>query len=615
MQRRPKRYLGIRSEDRRPIQPREYGLLLVMGVAFAVLIARLWYLQVLHGEELATRAELVRTRLMRIAPPRGLILDRHGRTLATNRTQIAVSVLPDLLRRQPQRIPLVASRLKIAPEELRELVMNPRINPYVPLVVQKGISYEQAVELLESQYNLPEVEVSPQTMRWYPEGKIFAHVLGYVGQISEEELKAYRHEMQETLQETSIAEAAPVALQARYAGTDFVGKNGLERQYERYLHGMPGGEQVEVTPVGRRVRTLQHIEPTPGARLILSLDARLQRRAYELLQGHRGALVALDPRTGEVLACVSQPSFDPNLFVPRIPASVWRTLLNDPRAPLNNRAIQSAYAPGSIIKPFFALAGLETGVLTTRSGITCAGGYSAGRRFFGCWRRHGSVDFYRSIALSCDTFYYITAQKLGPERLAHWARAFGMGATTGIDLPHERRGLVPDPDWKRATHKQPWFGGDTLNYGIGQGYLLTTPLQMAVATMGIANRGVLYRPHLVRQVIAPDGRVLYTAQPEVMRRVQASSAHWDAIIEGMVQTVGRGTARRARLAGITVAGKTGSAEFRKGGKTHAWFIAFAPAENPRVALCVMAEEAGHGGEIAVPIAAEWLKTFFERTHD
>jgi penicillin-binding protein 2 len=607
MQRRPKRYLGIRSEDRRPIQPREYGLLLVMGVAFTVLIARLWYLQVLHGEELATRAELVRTRLMRIAPPRGLIMDRHGRTLATNRTQIAVSVLPDLLRRQPQRIPLVASRLKIAPEELRELVMNPRINPYVPLVVQKGISYEQAVELLESQYNLPEVEVSPLTMRWYPEGKIFAHVLGYVGQISEEELKAYRRKTQET----SIVEAAPVALQARYAGTDFVGKNGLERQYERYLHGMPGGEQVEVTPVGRRVRTLQHIEPTPGARLILTLDARLQRRAYELLQGHRGALVALDPRTGEVLACVSQPSFDPNLFVPRIPASVWRTLLNDPRAPLNNRAVQSAYAPGSIIKPFFALAGLETGVLTTRSGITCAGGYSAGRRFFGCWRRHGAVDFYRSIALSCDTFYYITAQKLGPERLARWARAFGLGATTGIDLPHERKGLVPDPDWKRATHKQPWFGGDTLNYGIGQGYLLTTPLQMAVATMGIANRGILYRPQLVRQIIAPDGKVLYTAQPEVIHRVQASPAHWDAVIEGMVQVVERGTARRARLAGITIAGKTGSAEFRKGGKPHAWFIAFAPAENPRVALCVMAEEAGHGGEIAVPIATEWLKTFFE----
>jgi penicillin-binding protein 2 len=609
MQQRPKRYLGIRSEDRRPIQPREYGLLVAMGLALAILVARLWYLQVLHGEELAARAELVRTRLMRIAPPRGMIVDRAGRTLATNRTQIVISVLPDLLRRQPQRIPLVASRLNLASEELHQLVMNPRINPYVPLVVQKGVSYQQAVELLESQYNLPEVEVSLQTMRWYPEGKVFAHVVGYVGQISDEELKAYRGETETA----SAADTSLITLHARYDGTDFVGKNGLERQYERYLHGIPGGEQVEVTPVGRRVRTLQQIEPTPGAKLVLTLDARLQRRAYELLQGHVGALVALDPRTGEVLACVSQPSFDPNLFVPRIPATVWRTLLNDPRAPLNNRAIQSAYAPGSIIKPFFALAGLETGVLTTRTALTCPGGYQLGRRFFRCWRRHGFVDFYDSIAHSCDTFYYITGQKLGPERLAHWARAFGLGAATGIDLPHERKGLVPDPDWKRAVYKQPWFGGETLNYGIGQGYLLVTPLQMAVATMGIANRGVLYRPHLVRQIIAPNGEVLYTAQPEVIHRVRASQAHWDAVIAGMVQVVERGTARRAKLNGITVAGKTGSAEFRKGGKTHAWFIAFAPAENPRVALCVMAEEAGHGGEVAVPIATEWLKTFFGQT--
>ncbi|MCS7066861.1 MAG: penicillin-binding protein 2, partial [Fimbriimonadales bacterium] len=376
------------------------------------------------------------------------------------------------------------------------------------------------------------------------------------------------------------------------------------------LHGVPGGEQVEVTPLGRRVRTLQQLEPIPGSRLVLSLDVELQRRAHELLQGHVGALVALDPRTGEVLACVSQPSFDPNLFVPRIPAAIWRTLLNDPRAPLNNRAIQSAYAPGSIFKPIVALAGLETGMLTTRSRVVCPGGYQFGRRFFRCWRRHGAVDFYSSISLSCDTFYYVAAQKLGPDRLAEWSRAFGLGEVTGVDLPHERKGLVPDPDWKRHALKQPWFGGETLNYGIGQGYLLTTPLQMAVATMGLANRGVIYRPHLVRQIIAPDGRVQYRAQPEVIHRVQATPEHWDAVIEGMVRVVERGTARRARIAGVTVAGKTGSAEFRKGGKTHSWFIAFAPAENPRVVVCVLAEEAGHGSEVAVPIAAEWLKTFF-----
>ncbi len=611
MQARPKRYLGIRSEDRRPIQPREYALLMLIGLVVMVLTARLWYLQVLHGEELATRAELVRTRLIRIAPPRGLIVDRLGRTLATNRAQIVVSVLPDLLRKNPQRIPLVASRLNMAPDELRALVMNPRINPYVPLIVRKGVDYEQAVDLLESQYNLPEVEVTLQAMRWYPHGKVFAHLIGYVGQISEEELIRYQQQATAGNGFADTDETAPIARRAIYDGTDFVGKSGLERQYERYLHGLPGGEQVEVTPLGRRVRTLQQLEPVPGARLVLSIDATLQQRAHELLQGHVGALVALDPRTGELLACVSQPAFDPNLFVPRIPSNIWRALLNDPRAPLHNRVVQAAYAPGSTFKPFVALAGLETGVLTTRSHVVCPGGYPLGRRFFRCWRRHGFVDFYNSIAQSCDTFYYITAQKLGPERLAHWSRLFGLGEPTGIDLPHERGGLVPDPNWKRATLHQPWFGGETLNYGIGQGYLLTTPLQMAVATMGLANRGVIYRPHLVRQIIAPDGSVLYTAKPEVIHRIPASPQNWDAIIESMVRVVERGTARRARIAGIHVAGKTGSAEFRKGGKTHSWFIAFAPAENPRVVVCVMAEEAGHGSEVAVPIAAEWLRTFFE----
>jgi penicillin-binding protein 2 len=610
---RPKRYLTIRSEDRRPIQPREYGLLAAIGLVLTLLIARLWYLQILHGEELNTRAELVRTRLMRIPPPRGLIVDRQGRTLATNRAQIVISVLPDLLRRNPQRIPLVASRLNIAPDELRELVMNPRINPYVPLVVRKGVTYQEAINLLESQYNLPEVEVSLQAMRHYPYGKLFAHTVGYVGQISEEELKAYQQQEDQLEGQATPSDTTPLLVRARYDGTDFVGKNGLERQYERYLHGIPGGELVEVTPLGKRVRTLQHLEPVPGARLVLSLDAKLQQRAYELLQGHIGALVALDPRTGELLACVSQPAFDPNLFVPRIPAQIWRPLINDPRAPLNNRSIQSAYAPGSIFKPIVALAGLETGVITTHSRVVCPGGYQAGRRFFRCWRRHGSVDFYDSIALSCDTFYYIAAQKLGTERLAQWSRLFALGAPTGIDLPHERSGLVPDPDWKRRVLKQPWYGGETLNYGIGQGYLLTTPLQMAVATMGIANRGVIYRPHLVRQILAPDGKLLYTAEPEVIHRIEASPQHWDAVIEGMVRVVSRGTAQRAKIAGITVAGKTGSAEFRKGGKTHSWFVAFAPAENPRVVVCVMAEEAGHGSEVAVPLAAAWLQTFFEQS--
>ncbi|MCS6919430.1 MAG: penicillin-binding protein 2 [Fimbriimonadales bacterium] len=599
---RPKRYLGIRREEKRVVSGREYGLLLAVAFVLGVLIARLWYLQILHGEELTARAELVRTRLLRVPPPRGLIVDRNGQILATNRAQIIVSVVPDMLRRNPERIPLVAQRLGMQPDELRELIQNPRINPFTPLAVQKGVAFEQAVDLLESQYNLPEVEVSLQAMRRYPHGKLFAHILGYVGQISQEELKEY----------TARQEEATDWLSMRlYDGSDFVGKNGIERAYEFQLHGKPGGEQVEVTPLGRRVRTLQEFEPTPGNRVVMSLDLRLQQKAYELLQGRKGALVALDPRTGEVLAMVSQPSFDPNLFVPRIPNEVWRPLINDPRAPLNNRAIQSAYSPGSIYKPIVALEGLQRGLISTRSGVSCTGGYRAGTRTFRCWKRHGSVDFYESITGSCDVFYYQLAQRLGPDALAQLSRAFGMGERTGIDLPHERRGLVPDTQWKREALKQPWFGGETLNYGIGQGYLTITPLQGAVMTMGIANRGVMYRPHLVREIRAPDGKLVETVQPEVIHRYEAAPQHWDAVIEAMARTVDSGTGAAARVAGVRVAGKTGSAEFRKGGKTHAWFIAFAPAENPRVAICVMAEEAGGGGAIAAPIAGQWLRYFFE----
>ncbi len=569
-----------------------------------ILIGRLWYLQILHGDELSARAEMVRTRLLRVPPPRGLIVDRNGKTVATNRAQIVISVYPDQLRQNPERILLVAQRLGITPEELSELVNNPRINPFVPLVVLQGVPYEQAVDLIESQYNLPEVEVSLRAMRRYPYGKLYAHIVGYVGQISQEELKDYSERARE--------EGDDNWLNLRlYDGTDFVGKNGLERQYEWYLHGRPGGEQVEVTPLGRKVRTLQEFEPTPGARLVMSIDTRLQQKAYDLLQGQQGALVAIDPRNGEVLAMVSQPSFDPNLFVPRIPAQVWRPLINDPRAPLNNRAIQSSYAPGSIFKPIVALEGLKQGLVSPRSATVCTGGHQVGQRSFRCWRRHGSVDFYEAIAQSCNVFFYQLAQRMGPDRLAEVARSFGLGERTGIDLPHERKGIVPDPDWKRRTYNQPWFGGETLNFGIGQGYLNTTPLQWAVVAMGIANRGVIYRPHIMRQIVAPDGSVLEEAQPEVLYRYDASPQHWEAVVEAMVRTVEQGTARAARVPGIHVAGKTGSAEVRKGGKTNAWFIAFAPADNPRIAICVMAEEAGGGGAIAAPVAGEWLRYFFE----
>lgn len=583
--------------------PRERNLLILVFVLLAIITARLWYLQIAQGDELAVRAEMVRTRLIRTPPPRGLIMDRNGVMLAENIATNVVTVLPDPLRKDARRIRLIADRLRLDPKELEEAIRNPQINPFVPLVVETGISLHEAASLMESLYNLPEVDVRPQPVRRYRYGKPFAHVLGYVGQISQEELKLFSPPEPEEVDPDRL----PIKL---YDGSDFVGKNGVEREYERYLHGVPGGDRVEVTPVGRQVRVLETLEPGTGANLVLSLDAKLQQRGFELLSGRKGALVAVDPRNGEVLALVSQPSFDANLFVGRIPLALWKQLTSDKGYPLNNRAIQSAYPPGSTFKPFAAMAGLRSGTITPHSGITCGGGLRSGTRFFKCLGRHGTMNVYSAIARSCNTYFYENARRMGPDRLASTIREFGFGARTGIDLPHERAGIVPDPAWKQATYKQEWYGGETLNFGIGQGYMNSTPLQLAVATAAIANHGKVYKPYLVKKIIAEDGSEVQVVKPEIVHRIDAPAGYWASVVSGMIQAVEHGTARGCQLPGIKVAGKTGSAQARLRGRTHSWFIAFAPADNPRVAICVLAEEAGHGSDVAVPVAREWLKTFF-----
>lgn len=600
----------VQTDRSHKTPPRAYHLLWLIFVLFSILIARLWSLQIAQGEELAARAEVVRTRLLRVQPPRGAIVDRNGIELAKNRAKFVVTVMPDSIRKQPQRIAWLAEQLEMPESELKDAIFSKQINPYVPLIVASGISMKQATILMENRHIMSDIDVNLQPSRVYPYGKLFAHLIGYVGQISQEELKTYTQidPQEESLISFSEEGMPPIAL---YDGSDQVGKNGIERQYQHWLHGVPGGERVIVTPLGKRVGTLEEIEPTAGAKLTLTIDKRLQQTAHDLLKGRLGALVAIDPRNGEVLASVSQPTFDANLFVGRIPAKLWNQLMADPRYPLNNRAIQSAYAPGSIFKPLVALGGLREGVISTQTGTHCGGGLQIGRRYFRCWTRHGSVNFYSSLSQSCDVFYYQTAQKLGPDRLAAISREFGLGARTGIDLPHERSGLVPDIAWKQKSYNQPWYGGETFNFGIGQGYLLTTPLQMAVATAAIANKGHVYRPHLLRKAVDQQGKTLYQVKRETLHDIQAPTAYWDAVIEGMVRTVESGTAKGSRVPGVRVAGKTGSAEFRKGGKTHSWYVAFAPADNPRVAICVMAEEAGHGGEVAVPIAQKWLQAFFD----
>jgi penicillin-binding protein 2 len=439
---------------------------------------------------------------------------------------------------------------------------------------------------------LPGIIVLEEPVRVYPHRTLAAHVLGHVGAVTDEELES-RPDLQLF---------------------DWTGKMGIERVYDRYLQGEHGREVMEVDALGAPIRRLRREPARAGQTLVLTLDARLQAVAERALQGKRGAVVALDPKTGEVLALASSPSFDPNWFSTGIKPERWRWLISHPAHPLQNRAIATTHPPGSTFKIVTAVAALMFGKVTPSTRIPCGGGRVVGRRFFRCWRRHATLDLEHAIGQSCDSYFYTLGLAVGPDRLAQVARLMGLGEKTGIDLPGESSGVIPTPAWKRHRYRERWYGGDTANMAIGQGYVAVTPLQMALVACAVANKGVVMRPHLLKERRDAQGRVIAKTTPKVLHRLPAPPSVWETVKRGMLAAVYSpgGTAGRLRDLPIQVAGKTGSSEHRKGAKTHAWFIAFAPADRPQIALCVMVEESGHGGEVAVPIAKEILAAFAQR---
>lgn len=566
-------------------------LALVFGL-LGVLMVRLWYLQVALGPEIERQAERYRTKSLRQPPMRGKIIDRNGELVAKVQPQDVLVMVPAEALDQHQTIAFVARVLGESKERIYK-ILKAAPNRNLPTPVAVGLTPEQYVALSEERFLHPAIQITEKPIRVYPDGASFSHAVGYVGPASEADLKEF-----------SGADFDP---------GDFVGKVGVERQQERILHGQPGVEAMEVDAVGRPVGAslITARPPRPGGTVMLSLDGRLQRKANELLRGRLGAVVAVEPNTGEVLALTGSPTFDANLFATRILPEDWAALRDDPNQPLLNRALQSAYPPASTFKMLTAIAALNAGQITTRSGIVCRGAYQVGKRSFRCHRTHGYVDFLDAIALSCDTFFYHAAMRTGPDRLRDTAVRAGFGVASGVDLPSERSGLVPTDEWL-AKKKLTWRGGDTANLAIGQGYLLATPLQMANWAALLANRGVAYRPHLVRAVLDPmTEETLWRARPEPAFRLDTSAAAWDAIHRAMVRCIESGTGTRARIEGIRWAGKTGSAEHNKSKKTHAWFIGYAPADNPRIAVAVLLEKAGHGGEQAAPIAAELVRTYLQ----
>jgi penicillin-binding protein 2 len=573
----------------------------------AVLLARAFYLQIMQHELYIQRAESNRISLVPIAPNRGLILDRNGRILAENYSAYTLELTRAKTDDLNATLAEVGKLIEITPGQLRRfrrLLSESHEFETVPL--KSKLTDEEVAILAANRYRLPGVEVRARLFRNYQAGPGMAHVVGFIGRINDNDLKHLREQN----------------IEQDYRGSVHIGKTGLEQSYETLLHGRTGFDQMETDASGRAVRMLSRIPPVPGKDLRLHLDVELQAVAEHAFGDYLGGLVALDPNTGGVLALVSKTGFDPNLFVDGIDPETWKALNESPDRPMVNRALRGIYPPGSTIKPFMALAGLDLGLRKPADTISDPGFFSLpnSRHQFRDWKRggHGSVDLRRSISQSCDVYYYRLAVDMGIDRMHDYLAQFGLGEKTGIDLDGESPGLLPSRDWKQRRFKQIWYPGETVIAGIGQGYHLTTPLQLASAAAMLANGGKRIEPRLVQAVRDPLAQA-WQPQPGVVRgQIAIAPAHLAAVREGMMDVMRPGGTASAAAAGAsyTIAGKTGTAQvvgIKQGARyeasrlsrqyrDHALFIAYAPAENPTIVVAVMVENGGHGGSTAAPIA-------------
>jgi penicillin-binding protein 2 len=567
-------------------------------MAFFSFVARLWFLQVYSHPKFEAASRLNRVRRVPLPPPRGIVFDRNGKVLATSRCVYTVAIVPAALPddRREDVLKRLAFLLRQNQQEVTDIFDASLGRTFEPVTIAENVDTNTLVAVEENRPRLPGVLVVTNIARNYVNGRFAAHLLGHIGEVTQEQLNRKGNR-----------DVRP---------GDLVGKLGVEREFDVHLVGARGNELVEVNASGQPVRTLGHTPQKPGHSVYLTIDARLQRAAEEGLKAARrpGAVAVVDVRNGDVLALASQPDFNPNQFGNRIPENLWRSLNKNKEHPLYNRPIAGMNPPGSTFKLITAMAGLERGAITPGTTYVCSGGLRIGRYFKRCWRAHGACNLYQAIAGSCDTYFYNVSRRVGPDAIADVAHRFGLGRKTGVDLAGERAGLMPTPAWKKRRWKQEWFGGDTLNMGIGQGYVLATPLQMACLTAAFANGGTFYQPHLLKKVVDGKDKLVARFEPRP-RSVETSERFLEIVRQGMRQVVigPTGTAHLMNIPQVTVAGKTGSAEEARSEKSHAWFICFAPYERPQVALCVMLENAGHGGTEAAPIAKKILEVAFGKS--
>ncbi|HEY9104851.1 penicillin-binding protein 2 [Chitinimonas sp.] len=608
------RYTVLRDHhgERYSFQWRLLAVIVFVLVGFAALLSRFVYLQVMQYEKYQTLAESNRISLVPIPPSRGIITDRNGVVLAHNYSaytlEITASKLPGKLE---DTINELSQYVEITPKDRRRFKkLLDESKDFESLPIKTRLTDEEMARFAAQSFRFPGVEVKARLFRQYPMGESASHLVGYIGRINEADMDKLDDD----------------GLLPNYKGTDHMGKFGLEQSYETVLHGKTGYEEVETDAGGRAIRSLRRTPPVSGNNLVLTVDIKLQQIAEQAFGSNRGALVAIEPETGGVLALVSRPGFDPNLFVDGIDPVSWKELNESADRPLNNRAIQGIYPPGSTFKPFMALAALETGKRTPQYGIHDAGFFALGNHRWNDDKPggHGWVDMYRSIVASCDTYYYQLAYDLGIDNISRFMAPLGFGQKSGIDLPGEKQGILPSQEWKRKAFKKPeakkWLVGDVISIGIGQGYNTYTPLQLAQATSILANNGVVFKPHLVRYVEDSASRARTVVEPKPVNQIPLKQSNIDVIKNAMVGVNKEGTGATAfRGAEYTSAGKTGTAQvFSLKGekynanrvaahlKDNAWFIAFAPADKPKIAVALIVENVGFGAQYAAPIARKVL---------
>lgn len=586
----------------------------VLTMLFALLTARLWYLQVVRGEQFSQLADGNRIRVVPIRAPRGAIYDRNGRPIVSNRFSYTVSIVPLALpeEAQPRVFEELSRILKMPMEEIQRILEEEgKPFPYEPVRLKRDIGADVIIALEERRVDLPGVLVEEEWTREYVHRELASQTLGYLGAVDKEDLKK------------------------GYKPTDLIGKTGLERSYEEFLRGEDGQRRVEVNALSRPIRELSTIEPIPGCDVYLTIDLDLQMAAEEAMRTHlgkikrtsrragAGAVVVLDPRTGEILALVSQPGYDPNKFLGEGRSQYYMEILRNPQKPLLHRALRD-YPPGSVFKPITGLTALEAGSLQANEVYNATGYGKYGKRDWTLrssppQRPAGRVTIVGALARSANDFFWNIALRPrtgGVDAIARMTRAFGMGQPTGLRLaPGESSGLVPDREWKSKRYRQPWYEAETMDVAIGQGFLKVTPLQLAGTYMGIANRGDIYRPYLVRRVMTPEGQVITDSAPQLARRVKIQPQNWEAVVEGLRAVVqwpnGTGTSS-FRGANYNPAGKTGSAQTAPGQPAHGWFAALAPADAPEIVVVVFAEYGEGGASAAAPIARQILDANFKK---